>query len=94
VRHRAGCVAACPPGSLVIDLTGIRFFFGVGLTLLIDAQRRCERQVALRVVATHRSVLLPLRITGVDALFDIAPKLEEVTRPGPPRHRVDRAPSP
>lgn len=79
---RAGCVAARPSGALVIDLTGIRFFSACGLTLLLTTQRYChERQLTLRVVATHRSVLRLLRITGLDALFDIAPTLEEATRP-------------
>jgi len=78
---RAGCVATTPPGLLVIDLTGIRFFSAAGLTVLLATQLLCrERQVALRVVANHRSVLLPLRITGVDTLFDIAPTLAEATR--------------
>jgi anti-anti-sigma factor len=79
---RAGCAAARPPGPLVIDLTGIRFFSAAGLTQLVDIRRNCrEREVTLRVVATHRSVLLPMRITGVDVLFDIAPTLAAAIRP-------------
>jgi anti-sigma B factor antagonist len=78
---RAGCVVARSPGLLVIDLTGIRFFSAAGLTVLVSTRRHCrERQVTLRVVATDRSVLLPLRITGVDALLDITPTLAEATR--------------
>ena len=79
---RTGGDAARPPGPLVIDLTGIRFFAAAGLTQLDIIRRYCrERQVTLKVVAGHRSVLLPLRITGLDVLFDIAPTLEEATRP-------------
>ena len=79
---RAGCVATTPPGPLVIDLTGIQFFAAAGLTVLVAAQLLCrERQVTLRVVANHRSVLLPLRVTGVDALLDVTPTLAQATRP-------------
>jgi anti-sigma B factor antagonist len=73
---------ARPLGPLVIDLTGIRFFSAAGLSQLDTIRRYCrERQLTLKVVATHRSVLLPMRITGLDVLFDIAPILEEATRP-------------
>ncbi len=79
---RTGANSVRPPGLLVIDLTGIRFFSAAGLTLLVAAQQRCrERQVALRVVATHRSVLRLMQITGLNALFDVMPSLEEATRP-------------
>jgi len=79
---RAGCVATTPPGPLVIDLSGIRFFSAAGLTVLVATQLLCrERQVSLRVVANHRSVLLPLRVTGVDALLDVVPALAHATRP-------------
>jgi anti-anti-sigma factor len=78
---RAACDAARPTGSLVIDLSGIRFFSAAGLTQLDTVRRYCrERQLTLRVVATHRSVLRPLQITGLAALFDIAPTLEDATR--------------
>lgn len=76
--------AAHPPGPLVIDLTGTRFFSAAGLTLLIATQQRCrERQLTLRVVATHRSVLRPLQITGLDRLLDITLSLD-VDGLGPP----------
>ena len=52
------------------------------LTVLVAARLLCrERQVTLRVVANHRSVLLPLRVTGVDALLDVTPTLAQATRP-------------
>ena len=78
---RAACVAVDPPGTLVIDLSGIRFLSAAGLTALTATRLHCrERQVELRLVATHRSVLLPLRITGLDAQFDIAPTLPAAAR--------------
>jgi hypothetical protein len=49
----------------------------------LDTVRRCcrERRLTLRVAAIHHSVLRPLQVTGLDALFDIAPTLEEAIRP-------------
>lgn len=79
---RAACIAARPSRVLVIDLDGIRFFSAAGLTLLLTTKRYChEQQVALRVVATHHSVLRLLEITDLEALFDIAPTLQEALRP-------------
>jgi anti-sigma B factor antagonist len=79
---REGCVSARPPGPLVIDLTEIRLFSAAGLKLLVTIQQHCrERQVALRVVATHRSVLRPLQVTSLDEVFDVGPSLEEAIRP-------------
>jgi anti-sigma B factor antagonist len=78
-----GCIAACRSRPLVIDLTGLRFFSAAGLTLLVTTRRQChERRVPLRVVATHRSVLRPLHITGLDVLFDVTSSLVEAIRPG------------
>ncbi len=68
----AACEAAAPRTPLVVDLSGIRFFAGAGLTLLLTTRRRCqERQVPLVVVAPA-SVLRPLRLTGLDGLFTLA----------------------
>lgn len=74
--------AVCGPGPLVIDLSGIRFLSAAGLTSLLTTRWYCrEQQLTLRVVATQRSVLRPLRITGLDTLFDITPTLDEATQP-------------
>jgi anti-anti-sigma factor len=79
---RESCDSARPPGPLVIDLTGIQLFSAAGLKLLVTTQQHChERQVALRVVATDRSVLRALHITKLDEQFDVGPSLEEATRP-------------
>ena len=86
---RAGCVAVRRPHPLVVDLTGVRLFSAAGLALLATTKRQChERGVPLRVVATHRGVLRPLRITGMDALLDVTSSLAEALGPDaapPPR---------
>jgi anti-sigma B factor antagonist len=79
---RAGWVAARPPGLLVVDLSGIVFISVAGLALLVATEQHCrERELELRVVATTRSVLRALRVTGLDALFAITPTLVAATRP-------------
>ncbi len=87
---RTGCVAVCRPHPLVVDLTEVRFLSAAGLAVLATTERQCcERGVPLRVVATHRGVLRPLRITGMDALLDVRSSLAEAIGPGgtPPRRR-------
>jgi anti-anti-sigma factor len=97
---RAACIAAHPSGVLVIDLGGIRFFSAAGLTLLLTTKRSChEQQVALKVVATQRSVLRLLAITELETLFDIAPTVQEALRPyrtwpSTIRHRATPHPDP
>jgi anti-sigma B factor antagonist len=61
---------------VIVDLTGVGFFAAAGLTVLVNA-----RQAAVAVgstlclVASTRPVLLPLRITGLDGMFDISPDI-------------------
>ena len=76
-----GCAEASRSSSLVVDLTGIRFFAAAGLALLLTVRQRClDRQVPLLVVAPD-SVLRPLRIAGLDGLFDIVPPVDVHTAP-------------
>jgi anti-sigma B factor antagonist len=79
---RAGWLAACPPGRLVVDLSGVVFFSVAGLALLVATEQQCrERELELRVVATIRSVLRALQVTGLNVLFDMIPTLVAATRP-------------
>ncbi|WP_447007871.1 anti-sigma factor antagonist [Saccharothrix isguenensis] len=81
---RAGCAAVRRPHPLVVDLTGVRLFSAAGLAVLATTKRQClDRGVPLRVVATHRGVLRPLRVTGMDALFDVTSTLAEAIAPDP-----------
>ena len=54
------------PDVLVVDLDQVSFLTSVGLTALALAQRAAREQgVDLRVVATSRTTLRPLQITGM-----------------------------
>jgi anti-sigma B factor antagonist len=62
---------APPPAKLVLDLDKVTFLGSVGLALLTDVRRDSQRQgtaLALRG-ARHRTVLRPLEVTGLAALF-------------------------
>lgn len=55
------------PHGLVVDLSGVGFFGSTGLQMLTEAILRARRQgTNLTVVAYHRAVLQPMRITELD----------------------------
>jgi anti-anti-sigma factor len=80
--HRSG-------PDLVVDLTSVRYFGVAGLTVLMDVRRvTVSAEIRFRVVAATRVVLLPLRLTGLDTVFDIYPDLSQALRPSASaRHR-------
>ena len=62
--------------QVIVDLTGVGFFAAAGLTVLVNAREAAVAAgVTFCLVASTRPVLLPLRITGVDGMFDISPDL-------------------
>ena len=72
IALQASWETTCPPGPLVVDLTGTVFISVAGLALLVTTEQQCrERGLLLRVGATTRGVLRALRVTGLDVLFDI-----------------------
>jgi anti-anti-sigma factor len=66
-------VLATQPVRLVIDLSQVSFMGLAGVSVLISARHAAAQQnTALQLRGTHRrAVAVPLRITGVDHLFDI-----------------------
>ncbi|WP_367138146.1 STAS domain-containing protein [Saccharothrix sp. HUAS TT1] len=72
----AGRLALRPP-ALVVDLTAVTILGSLGIAALLDAHHRAAATgVGFAVVASHRSVLRPLRLTEVDRLLTVAPTLE------------------
>ncbi|ROS42382.1 STAS domain-containing protein [Amycolatopsis thermoflava] len=79
---QSACAEAQPPGLVVVDLSGVTFLGSIGLSLLVNAQQRCEENsVELRVVATSRAVLRPLEVTRLDEQLRITSSLEEAVAP-------------
>lgn len=61
---------------VIVDLTAVGFFTAAGLTVLVNArQAAVAAGITLCLVASTRPVLLPLRITGLDGVFDISPDI-------------------
>jgi anti-anti-sigma factor len=79
----------CSGPDLVVDLTGVRYFGVAGLTVLMDVRLvTVSAEIRFRVVAATRVVLLPLRLTGLDTVFDVYPDLSQaLTPPTSTRHR-------
>ena len=75
--------------DLIVDLTQVGYFGVAGLTVLMDVRAAAmSAEVGFRVVAGTRVVLVPLRITGLDCVFDVYPELSEaLTPPASARHR-------
>ncbi|WP_165777715.1 STAS domain-containing protein [Amycolatopsis antarctica] len=68
-RRQLLTAESLPPTSraMVLDLRQVDFLGSVGLTALVRARLRAERaQRELMIVAAHRCVVTPMRITGID----------------------------
>lgn len=66
------------PSGLVVDMTRTVFFSAAGIHALVEtAARARERQVPTVVVADHRIVLRPLRITGADRKMHLTSTVDE-----------------
>jgi anti-sigma B factor antagonist len=66
------------PELMVIDLEGVGFLGSMGLTALALTERlACEQGVELRIVATSRTTLRPLEITGMASDLAVYASREE-----------------
>ncbi|MDD7968692.1 STAS domain-containing protein [Actinomycetospora lemnae] len=61
------------PPAVVADLEGVTFLGASGLDVLADVNvAATARDVRLVLVATHRTVLHPIRLTALDRCLDLA----------------------
>lgn len=59
---------------LLIDLQGVDFLGSAGLSVLVDAEKRADRDgVLLALVATGHPVLHALQVTGLDQVLRVYP---------------------
>ncbi|HJT02599.1 MAG TPA: STAS domain-containing protein [Pseudonocardiaceae bacterium] len=67
--------------ALVLDLSDLTFMSSAGLALLVTHHERCAEQGnRLVVVAGHnRTVLRPMRITGLDTVLDLVATVADAT---------------
>ncbi|MGK3206589.1 STAS domain-containing protein [Amycolatopsis sp. MEPSY49] len=91
LREAMAAALARAPRVLVADLTRVRFFGSVGLSALAWLHQAATfAGIEVRLVATQRSVLMPLAITRVDDLFAVHSTVEDAVGPPPVsgnRHR-------
>ncbi|ATE55240.1 hypothetical protein CNX65_19750 [Actinosynnema pretiosum] len=74
--------AADKGGPVVVDLTEVRFFASVGMSLLVEHHRLGARQgTPLRVVAPARAMVRAMRATTLDQLLDLYPTVQEAVVP-------------
>lgn len=60
------------PRNIVLDLSGVRFFGTVGLSLVKWLEERCrQREVPLWLIAGTRAVTRPLELTGLANRFNV-----------------------
>jgi anti-anti-sigma factor len=66
---------------LIVDLSGVTFMSSAGLALLIGNHERCaDRGNRLHVVTSNnRSVLRPVRVTGLDTVLNLADTVAQAT---------------
>ncbi|MCS7477679.1 STAS domain-containing protein [Umezawaea endophytica] len=74
-----GLALSARPRAVIADLTAVRFVSAAGLSVLERAHHHAET-VGSRfvVVAAQRCVLLPLALTGLDAVLSVFPDVRAV----------------
>ena len=62
------------PAVLVVDLTGVAFLATAGMSVLMEADRKCkELDISFRVVAQGPVTVKSMQILGIDDLLAIYP---------------------
>jgi anti-sigma B factor antagonist len=66
LRHR--------PAVLVIDFTGVNFLATAGMSVLMEAHRKCEElKISFRVVAQGPVTVKSMQLLGIDDLLAVYP---------------------
>jgi anti-sigma B factor antagonist len=65
------------PKALIVDLSQLTFLASAGMSLLIEAHRDMEPKARFGVVADGPCTSRPLKLIGLDSIFDLYPTLDE-----------------
>lgn len=65
------------PGTLVLDLTAVTFLGSAGMSQLLEAEGLGGGRTVVRVVASGRECLRPIRLTSLDAVLPVHPTVAE-----------------
>jgi anti-sigma B factor antagonist len=74
LADQVGAVLRRRPAALVVDFTGVTFLATAGMSVLMQAHRKCEElAIPFRVVARGPVTAKPMELLGIDDLLDIYP---------------------
>ncbi|MGO4445938.1 STAS domain-containing protein [Mycobacterium sp. 2YAF39] len=65
------------PTALIVDLSRLDFLASAGMSLLIEAHRDIEPKARFGVVADGPCTSRPLKMIGLDSIFDLYSTLDE-----------------
>ena len=72
VADEVGAALRSRPRLLIFDLSAVTFLATTGMSILIEAHRRChELSLDCRVVAHGRVTLRPMQQLGIDHMFHL-----------------------
>ncbi len=73
------------PAVLVIDFTGVDFLATAGMSVLMEAHRKCgQLDISLRVVAQGPVTVKSMQLLGIDDLLAIYPTVLTALHSAPP----------
>jgi anti-sigma B factor antagonist len=73
------------PAVLVIDFTGVDFLATAGMSVLMEAHRKCEElDISFRVVAQGPVTVKSMQLLGIDDLLAIYPTVPTALHGVPP----------
>ena len=74
LADRVGTILRRRPPVLVLDLTGVTFLATAGMSIIMEADRRCrDTSAACRVVASGAVTLRPMQLLGIADLLELYP---------------------
>jgi anti-sigma B factor antagonist len=78
LADQVGAILRRRPSTLVVDFTGVTFLATAGMSVLMEANRKCdELAIPFRVVAHGPVTSKPMELLGIDDLLDIYPTVDD-----------------
>jgi anti-sigma B factor antagonist len=85
LADQVGAALRRRPGTLIVDFTGVTFLATAGMSVLMEANRKCdELAIPFRVVAHGPVTSKPMELLGIDDLLNIYPTVDAALGEVPP----------
>lgn len=68
------------PVALVIDLSAVKFLGSAGLQVLHQTASKLRERAYFAVVCSSPATLRPIRLTGMDSVFDVHRTVDDAVR--------------